>query len=67
MIQPLDYSRGCIIQARTILVLKLIPDKGSFKALPLIDAMGGIGNNLLVHLPSWHDTRVCKDKTNTLL
>ena len=65
MIQPLDYSRGCITQSRTTLVLRLIPDKGRSKALPLFIAMRGISDNFLVHLPSWHDELgVCKEKTN---
>ena len=52
---------GYIMQSRTILVLRLIPDKGRSKALPLFIAMRGISNNFLVHLPSWHDElRVCK-------
>ena len=38
------------MQFRTILVLKLIPDKGSSKALPLFIAIQGIRNNFLVHL-----------------
>ena len=51
------------MQSRTILVLRLIPDKGRSKALPLFIAMRGISNNFLVHLPSWHDElRVCKEK-----
>ena len=57
----------CIIQCRTILVLRLIPDKESSKALPLFIAMRGISNNFLVHLPSWHEElRVCKGKTNKI-
>ena len=49
------------MQSRTILVLRLIPDKGRSKALR------GISNNFLVHLPSWHDElRVCKEKTNKI-
>ena len=60
MIQPLDYSRDCIMQSRTILDLRLIPDKGSSNALPLFIAMRGISNNFVVYLPSWHDEiRVC--------
>ena len=56
------------MQSRTILVLGLIPDKGSSKALPLFIAMRGITNNFLVHLPSCHDgLRVCKDKTNKII
>ena len=67
MIQPLDYSRGYIMQSRKILVLRLIPDKGSSKALPLFIAIRSIRNNFLVHLPSWHDElRVCKEKTNKI-
>ena len=55
------------MQSRTILVLRLIPDKGRSKALPLFIAMRGISNNFLVHLPSWHDElRVCKEKTNKI-
>ena len=55
------------MQSRTILVLRLIPDKGRSKALPLFIAMRGISNNFLVHLPSWHDgLRVCKEKTNKI-
>ena len=57
------------MQSRTILVLRIIPDKGRSKALPLFIAMRGIinSNNFLVHLPSWHDElRVCKDKTNEI-
>ena len=51
------------MQSRTILVLRLISDKGRSKALPLFIAMRGISNNFLVHLPSWHDElRVCKEK-----
>ena len=45
MIQPLDYSKGCIMQRRTRLVLRLIPDRGSSKALPLFIAIRGIRNN----------------------
>ena len=56
------------MQSRTILVLRLIPDKGRSKALPLFIAMRGISNNFLVHLPSWHDElRVCKEKQIKLL
>ena len=52
----------------TILVLRLIPNKGRSKALPLFIAMRGISNNFLVHLPSWHDElRVCKEKQIKLL
>ena len=59
---------GYIMQSRTILVLRLIPDKGRSKALPLFIAMRGISNNFLVHLPSWHDElRVCKEKQIKLL
>ena len=59
---------GYIMQSRTILVLRLIPDKGRSKALPLFTAMRGISNNFLVHLPSWHDElRVCKEKQIKLL
>ena len=59
---------GYIMQSRTILVLRLIPDKGRSKALPLFIAMWGISNNFLVHLPSWHDElRVCKEKQIKLL
>ena len=55
------------MQSRTILVLRLIQDKGRSKALPLFIAMRGISNNFLVHIPSWHDElRVCKDKTNKI-
>ena len=55
------------MQSRTILVLRLIPDKGRSKALPLFIAMRGISNNFRVHLPSWHDEpRVCKEKTNKI-
>ena len=55
------------MQSRTILVLRLIPDKGRSKALPLFIAMRGINNNFLVHLPSWHDEpRLCKEKTNKI-
>ena len=55
------------MQSRTILVLRLIPDKGSYKALPLFIAMRGISNNFLVPLPSLHDElRVCKKKTNKI-
>ena len=51
------------MQSRTILVLKLIPDKGRSKELPILIAMRDISNNFLVHLPSWHDElRVCKEK-----
>ena len=51
------------MQSRTILVLRLIPDEGRSKALPLFIAMRGISNNFLVNLPSWHDElRVCKEK-----
>ena len=58
-----DYLRGYIMQSRTILVLRLIPDKERSKALPLLIAMRGISNNFFVHLPSWHDKlRVCKEK-----
>ena len=53
------------MQSRIILVLRLIPDKGSSKALPLFIAMRGISNNFLLRLPNWHDElRVCKEKTN---
>ena len=56
------------MQSRTILVLRLILDKGRSKALPLFIAMRGISNNCLVHLPSWHDElRVCKEKQIKLL
>ena len=56
------------MQSRTILVLRLIPDKGRSKALPLFIAMRGISNNFLVHLPSWRDElRVCKEKQIKLL
>ena len=56
------------MQSRTILVLRLIPDKGRSKALPLFIAMRGISNNFLVHLSSWHDElRVCKEKQIKLL
>ena len=59
---------GYIMQSRTILVLRLIPDKGISKALSLFIAMRGISNNFLVHLPSWHDElRVCKEKQIKLL
>ena len=59
---------GYTMQSRTILVLRLIPDKGRSKALPLFIAMRGISNNFLVHLPSWHDElRVCKEKQIKLL
>ena len=69
---------GYIMQSRRILVLRLIPDKGRSKALPLFIAMRGISNNFLVHLPSWHDQciysclwhdelRVCKEKQIKLL
>ena len=48
------------MQSRTILVLRLIPDKERSKALSVFIAMRGISNNFLVHLPSWHDElRVC--------
>ena len=61
---------GYIMQSRTILVLRLIPDKGRSKALPLFISMRGISNYFLVHLPSWHDElRVCvrkNKKKNTL-
>ena len=58
---------GYIMQSRTMLVLRLISDKGRSKALPLFIAMRGISNNFLVHLPSWHDElRVCKEKTNKI-
>ena len=51
------------MQSRTILVLRLIPDKESSKALPLFIAMRGISINFLVHLSSWHDElRVCEEK-----
>ena len=51
------------MQSRTILVLRLIPDKVSSKALPLFIAIRGIRNNFHVHFPSWHDElRVCKEK-----
>ena len=51
------------MQSRTILVLRIIPEKGRSKALPLFIAMRGSNNNFLVHLPSWHDElRVCKEK-----
>ena len=54
---------GYFMQSRTILVLRLILDKGRSKALPLFIAMRGISNNFLVHLPSWHDElHVCKEK-----
>ena len=60
----MEGSRDCIMQYRTILVLRLIPDKGSSNALSLFIAMRGISNNILVHLPSWHDElRVCKEKS----
>ena len=50
------------MQCRTILVLRLIPDNGRSKALPLFIAMRGISNDFLVHLPSWDDElRVCKE------
>ena len=56
------------MQSRAILVLRLIPDKEIYKALPLFMAMRGISNNFLVHLPSWHDElRVCKEKQKKLL
>ena len=56
------------MQSRTILVLRLIPDKGRSKALPRFIAMRGISNNFLVHLPSWHDELcVCKEKQIKLL
>ena len=59
---------GYIMQSRTILVLRLIPDKGRSKALPLFIAMRGISNNFPVHLPSWHDElRLCKEKQIKLL
>ena len=55
------------MQSRTLLVLRLIPDKGSSKALPLFIAMRGISNNFLVHLPTWHDELlVCKENTNKI-
>ena len=55
------------MQSRTILVLRLIPDKGRSKALSLFIAMRGMSNNFLVHLPSLHDElRVCKEKTNKI-
>ena len=38
-------SRGYIMQSRTILVFRLIPDKGRSKALPLFIAMRDISNN----------------------
>ena len=51
------------MQSRTILVLRLTPDKGRSKVLPLFIAMSCISNNFLVHLPGWHDEpRVCKEK-----
>ena len=59
---------GYIMQSRTILVLRLMPDKGRSKALPLFIAMRGISNNFLVYLPSWHDElRMCKEKQIKLL
>ena len=55
------------MQSRTILVLRLIPDKGRSKSLPLFVAMRGIINNFLVCLPSCHDElRECKEKTNKI-
>ena len=55
------------MQSRTILVFRLIPDKGRAKALPFFIATRGINNNFLVHLPIWHDEQlVCKDKTNKI-
>ena len=65
-----DYSRGYIMQSRTIMVLKLIPDKERSKALALFIAMRSIINNFLVHLhvPRWHnELRVCKEKQIKLL
>ena len=49
------------MQSRTILVLRLIPDKGRSKALPLFIAMRGISNNFFCDEP-----RVCKEKTNKI-
>ena len=55
------------MQSRTILVLRLIQDKGGSKALPLFITIRGIRNKFLVLLPSWHDElRVCKEKTNKI-
>ena len=63
--QPLDNLRGYIKHSRTQLLLRLIPDNGRSKVLPLFIAMRGFSNTFLVHLPSWHDELcVCKEKTN---
>ena len=55
------------MQSITILLFRLIPDKGRSKALPFFNAMRGISNIFLVHLPIWHgELRVCKEKTNKI-
>ena len=54
------------MQSRTILVLRLIPDKGSSKALPLFIAIKGIRSNFLVHLLSWHDELRVYKETNKI-
>ena len=54
------------MQSRTILVFRLIPDKGKSKALPFFIGMRGISNNFLVHFLSGMMNYACVRKKKLL-